>query len=82
MTREIAVVGAPSNIGIRPYEDGEPRHLNRAPEVLRRRDLIARLGATDFGDVMPPPYRDYAKPVNRARNEAQVRRIRVYSPDV
>jgi arginase len=72
MTREIAVVGAPSNIGIRPYEDGEPRHLNRAPEVLRRRDLIARLGAIDFGDVMPPPYRDYAKPVERARNEAQV----------
>jgi arginase len=72
MTRPIAVVGAPSSIGIRPYEDGEPRHLDRAPEVLRRRDLIARLGAIDLGDVTPPPYRDYTKPLNRARNEDQV----------
>jgi arginase len=72
MTRAIAVVGAPSSIGIQPYDDGEPRHLNRAPDVLRRRDLIARLGAIDFGDVTPPPYRDYEKPLNRARNEEQV----------
>ena len=72
MTRAIAVVGAPSSIGIRPYDDGEPRHLNRAPAVLRRRDLIARLGAIDFGDVMPPPYRDYERPLNRVRNEEQV----------
>jgi arginase len=66
------VVGAPSSIGVRPYEDGEARHLNRAPGVLRDRGLIERLDATDFGDVMPPPYRDYVRPPNRARNEEQV----------
>jgi hypothetical protein len=27
MKRSIAIVGAPSNIGIRPYDTGEPRHL-------------------------------------------------------
>jgi len=69
MTRRIAVVGAPSSLGIRPYDDGEQRHLDRAPSVLRGRDLVARLGATDFGDVAPPPYRDYVKPVEGARNE-------------
>jgi arginase len=72
MDRAIAVVGAPSSIGVRPYEDGEARHLNRAPGVLRDRGLIERLDATDFGDVMPPPYRDYVRPPNRARNEEQV----------
>jgi arginase len=72
MNRSIAVVGAPSSIGIRPYDDGEARHLDRAPGVLRRRDLVSRLGALDFGDVMPPPYRDYAKPLERARNEREV----------
>ena len=72
MTRAIAVLGAPSSIGIRPYDDGEARHLNRAPDVLRRRDLIARLGAVDFGDVTPPPYRDYARPAEGARNEQQI----------
>jgi arginase len=72
MTRRIAVVGAPSSLGIRPYDDGEQRHLDRAPSVLRGRDLVARLGATDFGDVAPPPYRDYVRPVEGARNEEPV----------
>lgn len=70
--RRIAIVGAPSSIGIRPYDDGLERHLNRAPSVLRERGLIARLGAIDLGDVAPPPYRDYVRPDGRARNEAQV----------
>ena len=72
MTRRIAVVGAPSSLGIRPYEDGEQRHLDRAPSVLRGRDLVARLGASDFGDVAPPPYRDYVRPFEGARNEEPV----------
>jgi arginase len=72
MNREIAVVGAPSSIGIRPYDDGEVRHLDRAPGVLRQRGLIPRLGAVDLGDVAPPPYRDYLRPPGRARNEEQV----------
>ena len=49
MNRPIAVVGAPSSIGIRPYDDGLARHLDTAPHVLRQRGLIARLGATDMG---------------------------------
>ena len=72
MNRPIAVVGAPSSIGIRPYDDGEVRHLDRAPTVLRERGLIERLGAEDLGDVSPPPYKDYLRPPNRARNEAQL----------
>jgi arginase len=72
MGRALTVVGAPSNIGIRPYDDGVARHLNRAPQVLRERGLIARLGATDLGDVAPPRYRDFVRPPNRARNEDQL----------
>lgn len=72
MNRPIAVVGAPSSIGIRPYDDGEARHLDRAPDVLRARGLVRRLGAIDEGDVVPPPYRDYLRPPNRARNEDEV----------
>jgi arginase len=72
MARQVAVVGAPSSIGIRPYDDGEPRHLNRAPGVLRERGLVERLGAIDLGDVAPPPYRDYVRPRGRARNEREV----------
>jgi arginase len=74
MNREIAVVGAPSSIGIRPYDDGIMRHLDRAPDVLRERGLIGRIGATDLGDVVPPAYRDYVRPPDRARNEDEVLR--------
>lgn len=72
MDRAIAVVGAPSSIGMRPYDDGEARHLDRAPAVLRERGLIERLRAVDLGDVVPPPYRDYVRPPSRARNEEEV----------
>jgi arginase len=72
MTRAIAVIGAPSNIGIRPYDDGEARHLDRAPGVLRERGLVPRLHALDMGDVVPPPYRDFVRPANRPRNEDHV----------
>jgi arginase len=72
MTRPLAVVGAASSIGIRPYDDGEVRQLSRAPDVLRERGLIQRLEATDLGDVLPPPYRDYVRPPSRARNEEEV----------
>jgi arginase len=69
MDRRIAIVGAPSSIGIRPYDDGAARHLNRGPAVLRERGLVRRLDAIDFGDVVPPPYVDYERPYGRPRNE-------------
>src|ERR1700736_4538608 len=72
MNRNIAIVGAPTNLGIRTYDSGEPRQLDRAPGVLRELGLVQRLGATDLGDVIPPAYRDYVRPSGRARNEAEV----------
>lgn len=72
MHRGITIVGAPSNIGIRPYDSGETRQLDRAPAVLRELGLVQRLGASDLGDVIPPAYRDFVRPPGRARNEAEV----------
>jgi arginase len=72
MDRPIAILGAPSSIGIRPYDSGEVRHLDQAPDILRQLGLIKRLRADDFGDVRPPAYRDYVRPAGRARNEAEV----------
>ena len=72
MNRSIAIVGAPTSIGIRTYDSGEPRQLDRAPGVLRDLGLVQRLGGSDLGDVIPPAYRDYIRPVGRARNEAEV----------
>ena len=72
MTREVALVGAPSSLGMRPYEDGEARHLDWAPRILRERNVVQRIGGVDLGDVAPPPYRDYIRPPNRPRNEKEV----------
>ena len=72
MNRPIVVVGAPSSLGIRPYDDGPARHLDRAPGVLRQRGLVSALEALDMGDVAPPAYRDYVRPPDGARNEDQV----------
>jgi arginase len=79
VTRPIAIIGAPSSLGVRPYDDGVARHLDRAPDVFRERRLADRLDAIDTGDVAPPPYRDYARPRTRPRNEGQVI---AYSRDV
>jgi arginase len=72
MNRSIAIVGAPSSIGIRPYDTGEARHLDQAPDVFRQLHMVERLGAVDLGDVVPPAYRDYIRPPGHARNEREV----------
>ena len=70
MRPPITVLGAPSAIGIRPYDDGTPRRLDQAPRVLRELGLVTRLGAADAGDIPPPPYLDPVRPGLRPRNEA------------
>ncbi|HEU5208563.1 MAG TPA: arginase family protein [Longimicrobiales bacterium] len=67
----IALVGAPSSIGIRPYDDsGIPRALDQAPSVLRSLGLKDRPDVEDLGDVVPPSYVDVVRTPGRVRNEA------------
>lgn len=72
MGRHVAIIGAPSSIGIKPYDDGAARHLDGAPGVLRDLGLVQRLGATDLGDVTPPAYRDFVRQPGRIRNETEL----------
>jgi arginase len=70
---EVAVLGAPSSIGLRPDDrSGGPQRVDQAPTTLRVLGLVARLAATDLGDVLPPPYEDFERPPGKARNEAGV----------
>jgi arginase len=68
----LTVLGAPSSIGIRPYDLGGVRQLHRAPDVLRQRGLTRRIEAGDAGDVKPPPYRDFVRPPRGVRNEPEL----------
>lgn len=73
--RRLVVVGVPSALGIRPYDDGTIRHVEDGPATLRQLGLVAALGARDAGDITPEPYRDFEKPAARARNDAEVGRL-------
>ena len=72
MNRSLTIIGAPTSIGIKPYDNGVPRGLDQAPATFRRLGLATRIGAEDAGDVLPLPYRDFIRPAERPRNEAEV----------
>jgi len=55
-TRAIDVIGAPSNLGLRPLRPGHIPGARRASGVLRAHGIIERLGARDRGDVAAPDY--------------------------
>jgi arginase len=73
MTRSISLLGAPSNLGLKPYDDsGQARGVDEAPGVLRELGLVLRLGARDCGDVTAPPYRDFVRPPGGTRNVEEI----------
>jgi arginase len=64
----IAVLDAPSVLGLRPPAPGKVPGARRLPEALRRHRLLERLGAADAGRVEPPPYRPEIDPASGVRN--------------
>src|SRR5207237_10158969 len=54
--RGIAVLDAPSNLGLRPPTATSVPGCAKAPGALRDHRLVARLGARDAGCVTPPRY--------------------------
>src|SRR5881275_2183410 len=54
--RRIAVLDAPSNLGLRPPTATSVPGCAKAPGALRDHGLIGRLAARDAGCVTPPRY--------------------------
>jgi len=69
----IAVVSAPTNLGLRPPQPGSVPGCAKAPEALRAAGLYTRLfdvGAIDAGLVLPGRYVDDGDPTaGRVRNQ-------------
>jgi len=55
--RPLAVLDAPSNLGLRPPADGVAPGVYKLAGALREHRLLQRLGAADAGVVVPPRYR-------------------------
>src|SRR5215475_6341032 len=54
--RRIAVLDAPTNLGLRPPTATSVPGCAKAPGALRDQDLLARLAARDAGCLTPPRY--------------------------
>jgi len=52
----IAVIDAPSNLGLRPPKPGVEPGVKYLPNALRKAGLVERLGARDAGRIEPAPY--------------------------
>ena len=56
MPKPVAVIDAPSNLGLRPPGSGRGLGVRRLASALRGRGIVGSLGAEDGGVVVPLPY--------------------------
>jgi arginase len=73
MRKPLAMLDAPSNLGLRPPREGREPGVRRMAAALRATGLLARLGAEDAGEVPPPGYSPALDPVVRIRNASAIR---------
>jgi arginase len=71
--RRLAVLDAPSNLGLKPPSPGQEPGVKNMPGVLRAHSIILRLRAQDAGSVVPPAYADAIDPAIKVRNAAGLR---------
>lgn len=71
-SRSIALLDAPSNLGLAPPAPGKEPGARRMARCLRDLRLRERLGATDAGQVIPPRYRSDREPTTGIRNAREI----------
>jgi arginase len=72
--REIVVLDAPSNLGLRPPAPGAVPGVYKLAGALRDKRLVELLAAVDGGVVVPPRYHSQWKPGDGVRNEPAIER--------
>jgi arginase len=70
--RPIALVDAPSNLGLAPPVPGKEPGVRRMAQSLRDLGLRDRLSAVDGGQVIAPPYRDERDVATGIRNAREI----------
>ena len=71
-TRDLALIEAPSNLGLAPPAPGKEPGVRRMARVLRELGLRSALGALDAGEVVPPPYSAERDPATGIRNAQRI----------
>ncbi|MEZ5925424.1 MAG: arginase family protein [Hyphomicrobiaceae bacterium] len=72
MPKPLAVVDAPSNLGLRPPDAGLVPGVYKLAGALRDQRLLERLGARDAGVVTPPRYDPAPGAPGETRNSAAI----------
>ena len=73
MNPALAVLSAPSNLGLMAPAPGHEPGARRMAAVLKQHGLVERLGAVDAGTVAPPPYDPARHPQTRLLNGPAIR---------
>ena len=60
--RSISILDAPSNLGLKPPEEGKEPGVKWMAQAIRSQGLVQRLGAIDAGKVEAPAYHDFLDP--------------------
>jgi arginase len=72
MNKNVSILDAPSNLGLRPPEVGSVPGCYKMPWALRDRGLLALLEAKDAGSLVPPRYRSQWAPDDGDRNAESI----------
>jgi arginase len=75
--RPIAVLDAPSNLGLRPPSQGAEPGVRYLSAALRELDLVGRLGAADAGRIEVPAYSPEPDPITGFRNGPAIRTVTI-----
>jgi arginase len=73
--RRLAVIEAPSNLGLKPPAPGREPGVRRLPEAMARAGLLEKMGAPASLRVEAPPYRDAIDPATGIRNAPAIVRF-------
>jgi arginase len=73
--RDIVLLDAPSNLGLRPPAPGAVPGVYKLAGALRDRRLLERLEAAEGGVVVPPRYQSQWEPGDGVRNEQAIKRF-------
>ncbi len=80
--RELCIVRAPSNLGLRPLRPGHIAGTWRAPQALTEAGLVEVLAPVRIVDMDRPAYSTQLQPGTRLRNGPAIRKFNLQLADV
>jgi arginase len=73
MHRHLAILDAPSNLGLKPPSPGKEPGVKNMPGALRAHGIVQRLRAENAGSVVPAAYASTIDPAIGVRNAKEIR---------